>query len=350
MRMATGIWAALAVSVLVVGSAAADKYGELTQAATPVAGADDVGGLFWSATADCGKAADDLQRRQCEGIKAARGEQVATGTYVVAGDGLAFWVGEWNVEKNGLPIAVYGCIACERAVDVGGAQRFLTTKGDVKAEGDKVRGPAIHKALRRFKNKEDADKWKATVVPRLRAQFVVKLPAKATEWQAGAGRGYALELVGFRVWDPCDGAMVCSNPPSDGEKADRAACKGGAASGTDIVGDQPPADPNTPKKPPKPPVEETKDTRPEQLSSFDVKKAMTGTQTQVNSCFAQFGVPGKAELTIVVGGDGKVKKVELRGPFKDTPTGECIVTAVRDTEFPPFKAASMNINYPFILR
>jgi hypothetical protein len=48
--------------------------------------------------------------------------------------------------------------------------------------------------------------------------------------------------------------------------------------------------------------------------------------------------------------DGKVRKVELRGTFKDTPTGECLTTAVKNTEFPAFKAENMNINYPFILR
>ena len=39
-----------------------------------------------------------------------------------------------------------------------------------------------------------------------------------------------------------------------------------------------------------------------------------------------------------------------RGPFKDTQTGECITAAVKNTEFPPFKAENMTINYPFILR
>jgi hypothetical protein len=343
---------ALAAIVVVVsalaGTARADKYQELAAKSSVLPGAEDIAGLFWSTTVDCSKAGDDLARRQCEGVRQSRADAAASGQFVVAGDALSFWVGEWDAKKSGLPIAVYGCIACGQAADLAGQQRFLTIKGDVKVEASGVRGPVLHKALRKFKSEADAKKWKDTVVPRLRAQFIVKLPAKPSEWQAGAARGFAVEMVGFRVWDPCDGAMVCSEPPSAQEKADRAACKGGQASGTDISGEgegDGEAKPKLPEKAPEP-----ADTRPEKLSSSQVKDAMRPAQAAVNACFSQYGVPGKADLVMEIGGDGKVKKVELRGEFKDTPTGECIVQAVQATEFPPFRSASMIIKYPFILR
>ena len=344
MRKVIGISALTVAAVAaVLATARADKFSDLTARATPLASATDVAGLFWSATVDCGKAGNDLERRQCEGIKGARADQAQSGQYVVGGDSLSVTVGEWDAAKSGLPITVVGCIACGQPADVSGQKRFLTLKGDVKAEGEIVLGPVVHKTLRKFKSEADARKWKDAVAPRLRSQFVVKLPAKPVEWQAGATRGYAVELQGFRVWDPCDGAMVASDPLAGNEKADRAACKGGSAAELEAASAEA-------AKPAAPVAALVVDERPEKLSAQQVKKAMGGTQAAVVACFQQFGVPGKADFAIEIGGDGKVRKVELRGTFKDTPTGECMTAAVKNTEFPPFKAENMNINYPFILR
>jgi hypothetical protein len=343
-RKATWIAALAAVAVTaVLGTALADKYSDLTAKATPLASSNDVAGLFWSTTVECGKGGNDLERRQCEGVKAARAAQAATGHYTVNGDALAFVVGDFDAKVGGVPITIYGCVACGQAADVGGQKRFLTVKGDVKAEGDVIRGPVLHQAVRKFKSEADARKWKDVVAPRLRTQFAVKLPARPVEWQAGAARGYAVELEGFRVYDPCDGAMVASEPPSDSAKADRAACKGGA--GAAELETPEVAAPKAPEKPAAP-----VDERPDMLSAYQVKKAMGAAQVGVQACFAQYGVPGKADFAIEIAGEGKVRKVELRGPFKDTPTGACLITAVKNTEFPAFKAENMNINYPFILR
>src|SRR4030095_13115235 len=90
MRMGKGIsvlTTAAVVAVLGTAALAAEKYGDLTAKSTPLASANDVAGLFWSTTVDCGKAGNDLERRQCEGIKIARADQAANGQYVVSGDG-----------------------------------------------------------------------------------------------------------------------------------------------------------------------------------------------------------------------------------------------------------------------
>ena len=59
---------------------------------------------------------------------------------------------------------------------------------------------------------------------------------------------------------------------------------------------------------------------------------------------------GKADLAIEIVSDGTVKSVKLSGDFLDTPTGDCIVAAVKATTFPPFRNPSVKITYPFILR
>jgi hypothetical protein len=89
---------------------------------------------------------------------------------------------------------------------------------------------------------------------------------------------------------------------------------------------------------------------PERLSSEDIKKSMTEARTKVDACFAKYGVPGKADVTMVVATDGAVKKVELRGEFQGTPTGDCMTQAIQDVKFPAFRAGPVTLKYPFILR
>src|SRR5262245_39645237 len=54
---------AVSVSVLSVlgGRAWADKFGDATGQAKPLAGASDVAGLFWSTTVECAKSGSDLE-------------------------------------------------------------------------------------------------------------------------------------------------------------------------------------------------------------------------------------------------------------------------------------------------
>lgn len=318
------------------------KFETLAKDAVKISDPRDVGALLWTATVDCTKAGDDLGRRECEGIRASRAAKTAGKTYVIDGDASSFWVGPFDAKQKGMTIGVRGCLACETPVDIGGERRYLVTGREVAVEGGALRGPEVHKAMRKFADEAAAKRWKDIVVPRLRTQFVFKIPERPAAWQQGAAKGFAVEMVAFRVYDPCDGSMVCSNPPSDAEKADKAMCKGGDASGTDIQGDAKPKDP-VEVKPKEPEL-------PEKLDTNQVRGAMQKASAEVNACYATYGVPGKADLTIEVGGDGVVKKVSLKGEFEDTPTGQCIVDAVKKTEFPKFKAASMTVKYPFILR
>jgi hypothetical protein len=330
-----------------VGTASAQaKFDEVAAKATQISDAAGLGALFWASAVDCSKAEDDLQRRQCEGIRDARASAASQGVYVMNVDS-NFQVGQWDDAKKTLPLAVKGCLSCGSPLDVAGTgdKRFVTIKGPVSVKGGALVGPDIHKANRVFRDKATAEKW-MKIVPRLRTQLVFKVPAKPDTWTEEGAKGYAAELVAFRVYDPCDGAMICANPPSDKLAADRAACKGGIASGTEIeaaVEDKP-----------KPPPVEDKPKEPElpdSLSNYQIKQAMGATATPaINACFATYGVPGKAALNVTISNDGTVKDVELRGDFEETPTGDCIVAAIKKTAFPKFKRASMSFPWPVILR
>lgn len=340
MRFTLATLLAAAALALLPGGARGQKFEAASEGAVALTAAGDVAALFWTATVDCAKAGDDLARRQCEGVKASRGEAAAGKLYTVPGEVSGITVGEWDAQKGGLPIVVRGCIACEKSVDIGGVPRYVITRGEVKIDGGVLRGPEIFKGVRKFPDEQAAKKWREKVLPRLKLDLVFKIPARVNAWAEGGAKGFAVDLVAFRVYDPCDGSIMACDPTSGPVKPDRAAC-----------GEPEPLEPDQqPDKQPDKQPEPKGPELPETLSSHAINKAMQKTRTEVNACFATYGVPGKADLTIEIGNDGKVRKVELRGEFEDTPTGECIVEAVKNTEFPPFKKSSMTINYPFILR
>lgn len=331
--------ALVAVATLASGVARAEKFQELAANAVPVAGPEALAALFWAATVDCSKTEDDLLRRQCEGVKLSRADVTAGQTYIMDADPSAFYATDWDEAKKGMPIGLRGCLACDAAVEVGAERRFVTTRGNSTVVGGALKGPEVHKATRTFKDKKAADRWKDIVVPRIRTQVIFKVPARPEGWTNDGGRGFSVEMLAFRVYDPCDGAMICSDPPSAQEIADKAACKGGLASGTEIEETEPKI-----VKPKEPPL-------PEALTTYQIKQAMTANAVpQVNACFATYGVPGRADLQVEIGNDGKVKEVQLTGDFEETPTGDCIIKAVKETEFPKFKRSSMTVPYPFILR
>jgi hypothetical protein len=134
--------------------------------------------------------------------------------------------------------------------------------------------------------------------------------------------------------------MLASSPAADNEKADKAACKGGMVT---VVEDKPKPEPE-PEKPKEPEL-------PETLSTYHLKQAIQAQAVPaVNACFATYGVPGRADTIINISNDGTVSSVDLDGDFLDTPTGDCILAAVKSVTFPKFKRKSMSFPYPFILR
>lgn len=330
---------ALAGSVGISAPAAAGKYQQVCAQATRVDGVEAIAALLFTATVACDKETDDLARRQCVGIRDARTKAVAGETFVLYSDAASVQVGDYNEKKQGAPIALHGCIACAKPLDVAGQPRYVTTRGAVTVEGGALVGPKVHEVLRPFVNKTLFRKWKEIVLPRLRTELIVRMPERPTAWQEDEAQGFAFELIGFRVYDPCDGQMIAANPASDAEKADRKNCKGG------LVGSEEPKV----AIPVEPVVEAPR--VPEKLSPSAVKRSMQQIAPAVNACFAIYGVPGKADVSFEIGSDGKVRRVALSSEdFEDTPTGTCILDAVKSAEFPEFLAPSMTVNYPFILR
>ncbi|MBI4510682.1 MAG: hypothetical protein HY698_13695 [Deltaproteobacteria bacterium] len=328
----------LLLSVGAAGTARAEKFDDLAQGATRLADRVELGASFWSKLATCSSAPDDLARRQCEGIKAARGAVTAGRPLVVRADSSALVVGPWESAKSGLPVALMGCLACLAPVEVAGEKYLITTKGKPTASGDVIRGPEVGAALRKFASEAEARAFQEKVVPRLRAELVISIPPQLTAWTLGASKGISVELLGFRVHDACDGSIVLASPPAASVPPDRKSC------GDEGV-QEAQAEPSVSSEPAKEPE------LPQRLSPYQINGAMAKARSEVGQCFEKYGVPGMAKVTVEIGHEGRVLNAVVTGDFEGTPTGDCILEAVKKAEFPKFKQASMSLkDYPFILR
>lgn len=157
----------LALLILAPGAAAADVWSEahrLERAELP--------DLFWSAATSCAGRADDLLRRQCQGLVAARARAWAGGTYVVRADEGALAAG-----------VVRGCLACVHPLTVAGEPRFVVTRGNVAVEGDGLVGPELARPPEGGSGP---------------IEIVFRLPLAPEAWTQGAQRGFFVEAVAWR--------------------------------------------------------------------------------------------------------------------------------------------------------
>jgi hypothetical protein len=320
----------LLLLVLLPVAARAQSWDELSRTAERIDGRA-LPALFWAQSASCDRVGDDMLRRQCLGIRLVRGVAASAKTFLMRADASALEAGEWDAAKAGVPLTFRGCLACREPIDVGGTRRYVVTRGSIAVDASGVAAAPVYRGLRRAEDETAAAHFKASVLPRLRAELIVRPTAKPETWTQAGRSGYFVELVGYRLYDPCDGSVLAASPLSVSAEVDGSTCEGGAPVA------------RTPLSP------ESTDP-PYQLSVDDVRRALKEVNPAVYKCYDNYGVPGRADVFIDVKGDGTVRLVEVRGELAETPTGKCVVAAVKQAKFPRFKRDNMQIHYPFLLR
>jgi hypothetical protein len=215
----------MVLAALAAPARADDSFDARARKAVEVVGAEGLAALFWSQLAQC-KSDDDFARRQCEGVREARRAHVSAATYLVSADG-ALDPEPYNDKAMSIDVGVRACAACG-GVELAGERRYIVGRGDVKLVGGRVRAAALHTGTLTFKTRAEGKKWAETVAPRLRADFLVRIPGKLETWSEGGAGGYKIELVGFRVVDPCKGQVLWSSPPAGNLPPEADACGGSA--------------------------------------------------------------------------------------------------------------------------
>ncbi len=90
---------------------------------------------------------------------------------------------------------------------------------------------------------------------------------------------------------------------------------------------------------------------PEQLNMNQIRGAMNKIKGRVQSCYDQYQVEGMAKVRFKISPTGKVVSPSIRGKFRGTDTGDCVMKAVKKATFPKFSGKPMTISsYPFLLQ
>jgi hypothetical protein len=98
------------------------------------------------------------------------------------------------------------------------------------------------------------------------------------------------------------------------------------------------------------PAADAEDSLPDTLSQDQIKTGMSAVKGKVQGCYDKYQVAGTAKVALSIGKNGKVASARSVGEFAGTPTGDCVVAAVKSATFPRFKRPSLAITYPFLLR
>jgi hypothetical protein len=310
--------------------ARAQSWDELARTADRIDGRA-LPALFWAQSASCDRFRDDMLRRQCLGIRFVRGVAASAKTFLLRAEAAALDAGAFDAARAGVPLTLRGCLACKDPIEVAGERRYVVVRGSVAVDGDGVLAAPVYRGLRRVEDDVAAARFKADVLPRLRAELIVRPTTKPETWTQGGRSGYYVELLGYRIYDPCDGSVLAASPLSVSGEVDGSTCQAEAAA------THAPMSPESAEP-------------PYQLSVDDVRRVLKDVNPAVYKCYDSYGVPGRADVYIDVKGDGSVRFVEVRGELADTPTGKCVAAAVKQAKFPRFQRDSMQVHYPFLLR
>lgn len=308
----------------------ASSFEELMRTAEPLA---DLATLLIPPSGGCLEDAASIERARCEASRAFLRRTLPQRTFWVFGDDSdVLRVSPFDATIKGYHLSTAGCLACAKPLPTGnaGESRYVTLR--LPGEGASLREAVeINRSAAGFETEAEASSWWRQADGNLRVQFVFQ-PALA-EWTQAVGRGYAMRLLGFRVFNRCTHDVLVSRPPSTGT-VDVGLTEGCL---------QNPSGPDTTGPSSTGPVRSA-------LSAQDLAGAMSAIRPQVFACFDRFKVPGRAQLGYVVLGNGSVQSVRLEGMFMGTPTGDCVLEAARNARFPAFSAPRQRFDYPFFLR
>lgn len=184
---------------------------------------DHVEDLVWSLTATCSQG-DDTAVRQCKRVRDARAAEIAGHTFVVEGDPEAFSVGAWDAAKKSVAVKLAGCVRCA-GVAVDGRTFYVAGPGP-RFEGGKLHASYVYDTARVFPDEAAAKAWLHSI-EKVRVQWIVR-PDKPRSF---AGKDVIpVEIVGYRVFAACNGAIVAASPASGAAEPDRKACNSPAPS------------------------------------------------------------------------------------------------------------------------
>jgi hypothetical protein len=306
----------------------ASPFDEAAKSATRVRKLDRV---VWALTATC-EGGDDLAKRQCRILRDAAASKLRGTKLVIEVPNSAVEIGEWDSGGKATPITVRGCVACDGITVDGTTWYVVSNKAAPRVLPGSIEAAVLFETVKAFANDALASGWKKMIEPRLRTELIVKLPDDETKavWNRDGASGIAVEIVGYRVWDLCDGSILAASPESGKPRTDAKTCGDSVKStkGTD-----------TPSEPVY-----------AELSKEQILAVLKPAVEEAKACFDTYGKAGDAKVKITIGSDGSVIGQDQSGDFVGSDTGKCIDAAIKKAKFPKSKKAKTTISYPLTLR
>ena len=324
--MRVGLFAAACIALAGAPAHADDTFDAKAAGAQHVKHVDDI---VWALTATCDQG-DDTQNRQCRKLRDGRAAELANATLLVEAERNAFNIGAWSAQKKSVALSLDACIRCG-GIDVGGKTWFVVgTKDGVAAptwKGAKLVAGTLHDNAKTFGDDAASKAW-SQAAAKSTVQLLVKVGPKAKQ-NIENKNVLALEVIGYRVFSPCDGSVVFASPKSETvavDKSDKKACAasgggGGAASGEAI----------------------------DALTPAMISQTMKPIAEQAALCGTKHGVHGDGKVKLTVSADGNVVGVEQIGAFANTKAGECIEALAKQASFPRSKKEKTVFSYPIKL-
>ena len=204
------------IAALAAPANADDTFEQQAAAARKVANLDKV---IWALVAPCSQG-DEVQQRQCRLVRDARAKTEIGATLLVDADPEAFTLGAFSAAKKSIALQLTSCIRCS-GVQVEG-KLFHVTGAAARVEGGKLTTAVLYDNARQFPD-EAAAKTYADSVKGSRVHMVIKI-ADRKKWQVGGKEGLLVDVLAWRVFVPCTGAVLIASPASGAVEPDKKAC------------------------------------------------------------------------------------------------------------------------------
>ena len=312
----------------------AKSYEELRASASD---AGDLANLLEPLVAECGQK-DDLSKRQCTLIRQWHLERLHGRKWVAVADATALQNQPYDATEKTLTLTVTGCLACKNPPVVGGVARLVATKAPKAFEDGAPVGLDLGTHDVAQPDAKEAAFWMEKVRPRLRVEFVFGV---GETFDSKAGKGVAVNVVGHRVYNTCNGEVIASQPESTDKLVKLSGPRDPVCPAADSPSDKD--------------IEYAKRqaTLPETLTREDIQKAMAPVQQRIYECGEEFELKqGTARIKLSIPGDGKGRKIDILPPYDKGDVHLCLRAALNEAKFPLFKDSSpvVNVDYPFVLR
>lgn len=341
-------WLAAAVMVLAAAPVSADDEDTFETLATQATSSDlaeELEGLFLS----CEGESDERERRACEEMVRVRRTRAREDTLLVKVDPPRVAAGK---KRGARTLVLPGCLLCTRPPMLLGTTRIVTASEPPPqpkpARAAPPPGPAAPAPppppqprvadLAQIAIEDPGPDGRPELelsLRRLRTEMVVRL-ATPRLWQRGQRAGVAVEVIAYRVLDPCSGKVYISRPISGLTLPQN----------DDPMCLTPPPEDLRLKR-----ARDKEALLPESLSAEQIERTLRPIRQHARDCFSRYRIRGRIDLAIDVRPDGTVKMVRSSGPLTDTPTSSCVREGVLRLRFPRFRSrTSLHITYPVLPR